>query len=318
MLGNIGTSSDKAAAFPSIVLLRQYVLEPGYYPQGGIQAFPNALIKYFKDKGGTLRLSAKVSNILTKENRVEGVLLDQKTKIKADIVVSNADATETFKNFLDVKTKESAVSDKLKVTPSMFLVYLGLDGDFKNKVDEGCNLYYFSDYDIDKAYSNLEDHISRDELNWLVCSFPSAHDITLKPKKNVLTILTFAPYKSMQFWAKNKDAFGAKMINKAEQIIPGLKSHIKLKFFATPITLSRYTSNREGAFAGWLSIKEQLKVSLLPQRTSLKGLYLVGHWCTLGYLPSGGISNVASSGRRAARFILNDLGKDWKYDEFYL
>ena len=79
--------------------------------------------------------------------------------------------------------------------------------------------------------------------------------------------------------------------------------------------MSRYTSNREGAFVGWKSDFNQVESGKLPQRTSIKGLYVAGHWVRSGYLPQGGIPSVTFSGRRVASLILKDIGMKWEYKE---
>jgi len=56
---------------------------------------------------------------------------------------------------------------------------------------------------------------------------------------------------------------------------------------------------------------------LLPQQTSIDGLFLAGHWCATG-LGEGGISGVASLGRNAARLILRNSNKKWGHPTFLL
>jgi len=217
---------------------------------------------------------------------------------------------------LGFRTNESLNVSRLLPTPSMVLVYLGLKAGIRNVLKEGANLYYFSSYDINSAYGNFSKNISNEKIAWVVCSFPSFHNKKIACGKDSMMILTYAPYFSVKFWDKRKKLIADKMIAKASELISGLKDYIEVNISASPITLSRYTFNRDGAFAGWLPTCEQIKPNVMPQVSSIKNLYLVGHWCAVGYLPFGGIPNVAFTGRRAAQNIVETTGKDWKYEVY--
>lgn len=318
LTGSMGTSPKEAAAFPCIALFRQYILDPGYYPRGGIQAFPNALVHNFKEWGGEFITPSKVVKIITQNRKVEGIILESGEKISSNIIVSNADASETFDNLLDVKARESMTIGKLITSPSMFIVYLGLNTDLRNKIGEDANIYYFSTYDIDEAFSKFENNILNDNINWIVCNFPSLHSHSSHYKKNTMTILTFAPYKTSSFWDMHKDIIAKKMIDRANKIVPNLYNSISLKIYATPSTLFKYTLNKMGAFTGWLSNVGQTDPALLPQKTSIGGLFLASHWCAATYLPHGGIPSVAFLGRNTSRLILETIGKKWRYEEIKL
>lgn len=318
LLGNIGLSAKVAAAIPSIILFREYILDCGYYPIGGMQAFPDTLVKRFDYFGGKLFLSRKVTKIIS-ENYQKKVLLNNGEEIIAKCVVSNADARTTFKELLDVSCKESHEVDRLIYSSSMFLVYLGLNLSLDKVLQEKANVWYFSTYKVDKIYSYMSKNVIKNTLECLLCSFPSLHDPTLESKnKSTAILFIHAPYKSKQFWEENKEKMADKMINKATEIIKGLPNFIDLKIYATPITFYKYTSNRDGAFVGWLSSLKQINSSLMPQKTSVDGLYTVGHWSSMGYPGYGGIPNVAFSGRRGAMLLLRDLGMEWSYKEISL
>lgn len=315
LAGNIGTSPDKAAAFPSIVLFRQYELDPGYYPEGGIQVIPDTLARIFKENKGDLFLSRKAERIIISNDEVNGVMLDGGEKIGANIVVSNVDASQTYNNLLHMPTKESRVLKILIASPSIFSIYLGLSANFNNAYLTDHNIYYFSSYNVNRAYSRIEENILSKKVKWIGCAFPSSHGFVNGNVKKSMTIFTFAPYKTPSFWDEHRQVTAEKILEKAEELFPGLRDSIAFEIHATPKTYSKHTFNKDGAFGGWQSTTKQMNSSLMPQRSSVKKLYLAGHWCTLGYLPFAGIPNVAFSGRRAANLILEDIGKDWEYEQ---
>ena len=312
LLGNIGIPANLASASSSIVLFREYILDSGHYPKGGMQNFVDCLVAKFKLFGGELLLSKKVSKISTENNRVKGVVVEDK-EINAKAIVSNADATHTFTELLDMVSKESETVKKLIPTPSLFLVYLGLKTNLKNVFSIDYNIWYFSTYEINKVYSDIKSQILKDKLDWIVLSFPSANSSENDNGRSAITLMHLASYETQKFWHKQKDILAEKMMHKISEIIPNLIDNIEIKEIATPNTLYRYTSNRGGAFAGWCATREQAKVTLIPQKTSINGFYIVGHWATLGYLPSSGIPNVAFSGRKASKLIMEKMRIKWSH-----
>ncbi|MFH0924435.1 MAG: FAD-dependent oxidoreductase [bacterium] len=124
---NKGLQASEIAAISAIVLFQQHILDPGYYPSGGMQEFPNALTRYFNKLGGDILFSSKVTKILTYGNKIKGVCINNEDIIDAKIVISNVDARKTFKEFLNIKLKETKKVNKLESSASAFVLYLEMD-----------------------------------------------------------------------------------------------------------------------------------------------------------------------------------------------
>jgi phytoene dehydrogenase-like protein len=307
LLGNIGLPPVRISAFTAIVLLREFILDPGYYPLGGMQKFADSLADEFKNHNGVLLFSQKVMKICTKNEEVEGIMTSHGEKINSKIVVSNVDSLQTFKHLLDMPTRESTIVDKLIPSISIFACYLGIDKMPDHVLKEDCNIWSFSTYDMNNCYDFLRQNISNKDIPGILFSFPSLHgSLGKKCNKNVIQLFTLAPYETPKFWEKYKNPIEEKMMLLAEKVIPNLREYIGIEIIGTPLTFERYTSNYSGAAYGWASTPEQVKISLMPQKTSVVGLFLVGHWCTLGG-GQGGVSTVALSGKRAALEIINQL-----------
>lgn len=309
LLGNIGLSSSTAAAVPAVILYREYLLDSGYYPKGGMQALPDALLKKFKSFGGEIHLSSEVLKISKLDNSSGFLLVTKKDKeFQTNLVVSDIDASQLYKKLLNVKAKEIENINKMQPSTSMFLVYLGLDVNLKSILADKANIWYFLNYDVDGIYKNMCENAIVDNLEFILCSFPSIHNSVISEKnKSSMIIQILAPYISDEFWEENKVDMGERLIDTADNLIGNIRKNIGLKLTASPATFKRYTSNTKGSFVGWLSTLKQIRASLVPQRSSVKGLYLVGHWCTMGYPGQGGIPNVFYSGRGGAKLILDDL-----------
>src|SRR6516162_2801011 len=68
---------------------------------GGMGAITSALAASAKKRGAEIRTSASVMRIQSRNSRVESVVLEDGTEIKARVVLSNADPKRTFLNLVD-------------------------------------------------------------------------------------------------------------------------------------------------------------------------------------------------------------------------
>ena len=311
LLGNIGLPASQASALTAVTLYREFILDPGYYPEGGMQRFADLLAERFKEFGGEIVYSQKAIKILTENKQAKGVVLENGLTVLSKDVVSNADATSTFMRLLDQQNEDVNFTIK-KLIPSVsaFAVYLGISIDLKQLVKDQCSTWYFSTHNVDNCYTLLGENIYKEPLDYVVCTFPSFHYQAMAPQnKSTMGIFISAPYKSKEFWDEYKNTLAEKIIAKTEELIPSLSKYIETKVIATPHTFRRFTLNRDGAIYGWASSVGQVNRNIFPQETPIKNLYIAGHWCTSG-LGQGGISVVAYAGRNAAKLILK--GKNSK------
>lgn len=318
LLLNFGLSAKKASAITSVLLYRDYILDGGYYPVGGIQSFSDSFLTCYKQYGGEIILSKKVNEILVRNKKAVGVVLEKGEMIGADIVVSNADATQTFRELLkDYNCREKIFVNKLSVSNSIFALYIGTDKDLQNFTSETCNIWSFEKYDIDGYINNLKAEILISDLPFIMMTFPSAHSYDLKNKhKNTIQFFLIAPFESENFWTKYKDEMADKILKRAEKILPDLKEFIKVKVIATPMNFYKYTLNRDGAAFGWASTINQTNASLFPPTTSLDNLFLSGHWCTIGS-GQGGVSKAVFTGRKVSHLVLQRLNNVFGHDKLF-
>lgn len=315
LLANIGLSAYEIAALSAVVFYREYILDPGYYPIGGMQTFSDILSKKFEKFGGRLMLSSKVKRIVIKNNKVCGVIV-KKRRISSNIVVSNVDATQTFKHLLPIGSKESKIIDRLIPSPSIFAVYLGLKDDFKNIINEDCCVWYSSTRCFSRSFVYSP---NKRIVPVIMVSFPSFHDKDCYSKrKAVMEIFTVVSHNTASFWEKYKFSLCDLLLKKVEREVIGkpIRKYIFIKEIATPKVFHEYTLSRKGAVFGWASTLDQINISLCPQKTSIEGLFLVGNWTTIGS-GQGGVPKVAYTGRKGAKLILESMGRKWQYSSMY-
>lgn len=305
-LGNLGLSPSIASALASVVLYKEYIFDPGYFPKGGVQILPDILVSRFKQYGGDILFSTRVQKIITKNKKLIGVQLHNQEVINTRNVVSNVDATSTFNELLDCKTKEASTIKKLKPSPSAFVMYLGINTKLGRLLPKHYATWFFSTYDIEKCYDyQISSNVKN--IDYLLCAFSSLVDQGLAPKGKS-TLKLFVGIKN--YMIDRKVIFEEKlqqlMLRKLNDFLPNILDLIEIKEIATPFTFYKFTSNHNGSLFGWASTKDQIDRKIFSHNTSIEGLYLAGHWAISG-VGQGGITQVSISGRHTAKAILNKI-----------
>jgi prolycopene isomerase len=90
------------------------------------------------------------------------------------------------------------------------------------------------------------------------------------------------------------------MIQKLEELHPGIKEMIELVEIGSPDTFNRYTLNTDGALYGFANVKDLYGEAKMPVTTHLPNLFQTGHWGK----PGGGIWNVMYNSYIASKIIL--------------
>ena len=293
--------------------LNKVISEGAYYPQGGMGVISKALATSIERRGGGIRYRTEAASILTRGNRVMGVVTHEGEVIEAPTVISNASLPQTFRRLLPEGPPSSLAGtlNRLQYSLSNFIVYLGVRGDA-----ELSSLPFFtylrSIADLEEEYRNLrKGEIPQNPT--VIMVVPSLIDPCLAPEgTHAMKLLSVAPYGYRNGWGRSdrrsyeaiKEEVAQRLIAHVEsRVVPGLKGKILFHEAATPVTLERYTDNEQGAMYGLAATPKQFGRHRPPNRTPIKGLYLAGHYTR----PAHGIVGAATSGAFTARIILSKL-----------
>ncbi len=293
--------------------LNKVVSTGAYYPKGGMGVISRALAGSIERRGGRIRYRTEVTRILARGNMVTGVVTGGGEVIEAPTVISNASLPQTFRRLLSEGPPSSLTRrlNLLEYSLSNFIVYLGV------RADTGINALPFFTYlrsisDLEEEYRMLRKG-EIPENPTLIMVIPSLIDPSLAPEgTHVVKLLSVVPYGYRNGWNRTnrqsyqalKDEMTRRLIAHVEsRIFPGLAENIIFHEAATPITLERYTGNELGAMYGLATTPGQFGRHRPPNRTSIKGLYLAGHYTR----PAHGIVGAATSGSFTARMILSKL-----------
>jgi len=233
-----------------------YYFDGGYYPVGGSQALPNALVDTIEKHGGKVYLRTPVKRILIENNRAVGVELKNGQVQRAKAVISNAD---THKTFLELVSREhlpasyAQMIEALQPSNSAFIVFLGLD-----------------------IVPNLAPLTMLDDLGIMI---PSNVDASLAPAGHAaVTLLKLLPQSDAVNWdrqspdyAERKRKFADEMIACAAEIIPGLQAHITYRQTGSPASFARFAWSTNGSIYGPAAGQKRPTI-----KTPVKNLYLTG------------------------------------------
>lgn len=258
------------------------------YLVGGSQPIAERMERKYRNLGGEIRFKSRVREIVVKDNRATGVLLEDGTLVEADYVVSAADGYSTIFRML----KGNWVSDKIRDAYEnweLFTPLVQVSFGINDLVESGYNATtYFAPGDkigstvLRQGYSLLNQ---------------SAYDPTMAPEGKTTMIMRFeSPW---ELWAnlKGEDYINEKKMirNDAvaiiEKLYPGIKAKIEVTDIATPLTDVRYTGVYKGSYEGFMPSGDIMK-SLDMELPGLSGFYMAGQWL----FPGGGLPPSAMSG----------------------
>jgi phytoene dehydrogenase-like protein len=324
--GIIGTFLGVRSPGTAYVLLHHYMGEidgafrAWGFARGGTGAISNAIAGAAREAGVEIRTHAGIANILVKNGRATGVVLENGDELHAPIVSSSVDPNLTFLKMVGEKELPGEFVEEIrryKYRGSSGKVNMALDGlpEFKCMPGVGAHLrgamsispsvdYMERAYD-DAKYGNFS---RRPYIDMVI---PSLTDPSVAPPgKHVLScFVQYAPYKLRPGlnWDTEKEKFGDTVVDTIAEYAPNIKDIIIGRQVVTPLDLEREFGLTQGnIFQGELSLEQLFFLRPVPgwaqYRTPIKNLYM----CGSATHPGGGI--MGAPGRLAALEIIKDTG----------
>jgi len=283
------------------------------YPIGGSLNFSKILEKKFIELGGKINYRSKVAKITTEiadgRNKVCGIELENGTQEAADYIVSAADGHSTIFKLLDSKfINEETIFpyEKLDTCPSLIYISFGIKQKFED-IPGQVVLSLDKELEID-AGTKIK------SITFRIFNY----DSTLAPEGSTL-ISCLIPTNQHQYWIdlkKNepekykgeKDRIGKDVLACFENRFNGASEQLEMMDIATPASITRYTHNWKGSFAGWSMNAKTVMRKIRKTLPDLDNLYLAGQWVEV----VGGLPVAIMSGRQAAQLICDKDGKEFE------
>lgn len=273
-----------------------------HYAAGGMGSLVRGLVGLIEAQGGLLRYGARVERILVEDRRAVGVRLSSGEELRADVVVSNADAAFTYQTLLADQPRRRWSDARLRrarYSMSLFVWYFGTRRRYED-------VYHHTMVFGPRYEGLLRDIFERHRLASdfsLYLHRPSATDPTLAPPGcDSFYVLSPVPHlDSGVDWSTEAERYRQRIEARLEQtLLPGLRRAIVTQRLLTPLDFQdRLLSVRGAAF----SLQPQFFQSawFRPHNRSeeVDRLYLVG----AGTHPGAGIPGVLSSARVLDRIV---------------
>ncbi len=276
-----------------------------WYVQGGMYELPTALTRLAGELGVTITTNAEVERIIIEDGRARGVRLTSGAERRADVVLANSDAIETYRNLIEPSARRAFTDRKLaRAEPSCsgFVLLLGTTRRYPQLAHH--NIFFSPDYPGEFRHIFDEGRPAPDPTIY-VCA-TSHTDATQAPSGHEnLFVLVNAPATSERTdWVREAAGYRALVVNKLEAYgLEGLRAAIDYEHVITPEDFRLTYHAHRGALYG-LSSNKLTSAFLRPPNKArdIEGLYFAGGTTH----PGGGIPLVLLSGKMAAEMIEKD------------
>ena len=275
-----------------------------WYARGGIYEIPKALEKLAGELNVKIYTESEVEKIEIENGKAVGVRVGSEV-FKADYVVANADAIETYRSLIDNSERKTFSNQKLeKIEPSCsgFVLLLGTKRKFPQLAHH--NIFFSDNYkaEFDALFKRLR---PAENPTIYVCAASKTDETQAPDGHENLFVLINAPYTSAATdWENEKQNYRDLIIKKLEIFgLKNLENSIDFEQIITPADFQKKYRANKGSIYG-VSSNGIFSAFLRPPNKAkeIENLYFVGG----ATHPGGGMPLVLLSGKMASEMILKE------------
>jgi len=285
-----------------------------HFAMGGTGALVQGFVKKFQDLGGTVLYNAPVAQINVrrqgKQKLATGVTLADGRVLRADLVVSNADWANTYRQLIDPQYRFWNSNLRVKLTQqsmSLFVIYFG----FRANGEEAEKLRHHTIILGPRYEELLRDIFGRKLLAKDFSQYlhlPTLTDSSLAPPGHhaAYTLLPVPHNGSGLDWSQVGDRLVDTVFTFLEErgYLPNLKQRLVCHSYITPDYFEEHLSSYLGNAFGPEPLLVQSAFFRPHNRSEdIANLYLVG----AGTQPGAGTPSVMMSAKMAARLVAEDF-----------
>lgn len=297
----VGQSPFDSPALFSMIPAAE-LTEGSFFPKGGMYSIVEKLITAAKKEGVIFHYNNPVSEIKVNGKKAEGIMLDDGSEVRADVIIANADLPYVYRKLLPDKRKSERL-DKLKYSCSAISFHWGLDKVYPQLDHHSVFLSDGFRGGLDSIFKNKS--VSPDPSFYVhapVRSDPSA----APANHDTISIIVGAGHvdkKKNQDWDYLKNRTRAAVIRRLKkQGLEDIEEHIKLEICYSPETWENACNISRGSVFGSLAHNIFQMGYFRPhnQHSRYRNLYFTGG----STHPGNGIPNVLLSAKLTAERIL--------------
>jgi phytoene dehydrogenase-like protein len=288
------------------------------FVRGGMGAVSNAIADSARAAGAAIRTNAPVSQILVRNGRATGVVLQSGEEIAAKVVASNCDPKRTFLQLIEASALDPEFLEsirKFRCEGTSLKINLALSGlpDFKALPgtpgpQHGATMHICPSIEyVERAWDDAK-YGRPSKSPMLEMTIPTMYDKSLAPAgKHIMGIfLQYAPYTLAEgTWEQWREPFYERVIEIIAEYAPNIRDIIIDKLVLTPLDMERRFGITGGnIFHGEMSLDQMFVMRPVAgwarYKMPVQGLWL----CGSGTHPGGGV--MGAPGYNAARQILKN------------
>ncbi len=297
----VGQSPFDSPALFSMVPAAE-LTEGSFFPKGGMYTIVETLLSEANSSGVSFHYNKPVRKIKVTARKAEGVVLEDGSEIKADIIVANADLPYVYRNLLPDRRK-SARLGRMKYSCSAICYHWGLD---KVYPQLGHHSVFLSDEFREGLDRIFKDKSVGDHPSFYIHAPVRTDPSAAPPGHDTLSFIVGAGHvdrKKKQDWDDQKKRTRMALILRLKQLgMEDIEEHIKFEICYTPENWEHACNISRGSVFGSLAHNLLQMGYFRPhnQHGRYKNLFFVGG----STHPGNGIPNVLLSAKLTAERIL--------------
>ena len=274
-----------------------------HYSMGGTGNIIKGYEKLMNEVGIKILKESEVTKIISKNNKISGVQVNNQTDIDADNVICNADPPAVYEKLLNQNNNNSFLfnwkKNRMEYSMGLFVYYFGT-----KKIYE--NVEHHTIKFGNKYKEHLDDIFDKKKLNEDISYYlhrPTATDKSMAPEGNdCFYVLVPVPNNQSKIdWDIEGEKMKKLVVEKMEKdLMPNLKENIVEDFYLTP---DYFENDLNTKFGSGFSIQPKFTQSAYfrfhNKSEVYDGLYFVG----AGTHPGAGVPGVLSSAKVLDKII---------------
>jgi phytoene desaturase len=274
-----------------------------HYSMGGTGNIIKGYEKLMNEVGIKILKESEVTKIISKNNKISGVQVNNQTDIDADNVICNADPPAVYEKLLSQNHNNSFLfnwkKNRMEYSMGLFVYYFGT-----KKIYE--NVEHHTIKFGNKYKEHLDDIFDKKKLNEDISYYlhrPTATDKSMAPEGNdCFYVLVPVPNNQSKIdWNIEGEKMKKLVIEKMEKdLMPNLKENIVEDFYLTPDYFEKDLNTKYGSgFSIQPKFTQSAYFRFHNKSEVYDGLYFVG----AGTHPGAGVPGVLSSAKVLDKII---------------
>jgi phytoene desaturase len=274
-----------------------------HYSMGGTGNIIKGYEKLMNEVGIKILKESEVTKIISNNNKISGVQVNNQTDIDADNVICNADPPAVYEKLLNQNNNNSFLfnwkKNRMEYSMGLFVYYFGT-----KKIYE--NVEHHTIKFGNKYKEHLDDIFDKKKLNEDISYYlhrPTATDKSMAPEGNdCFYVLVPVPNNQSKIdWDIEGEKMKKLVIEKMEKdLMPNLKENIVEDFYLTPDYFEKDLNTKYGSgFSIQPKFTQSAYFRFHNKSEVYDGLYFVG----AGTHPGAGVPGVLSSAKVLDKII---------------